>query len=952
MAEITFDHENINGWDVYLVDTGIGNEMAMAIRVETGALHDDPKVHAGRAHLWEHVIFQGSKSFPDPNYFFNEANKLGATDANAYTADDHTLFLLKFHESQFSGASKILTSLFREPLLDPKYFNTERDNVVNEAKDYKARDDIALNDGLLIYLLEENHPFRMYHVGEESQLNAMTIKDLATLYYSNYRPGSSAVFVSGNFRRAAKDPSMTSKEQVLANLKVRLTAFEAPKDLELPPPNKDKVFPSLKSGAFNYVEFKSTDENVRSFQVNIPFEADINPIVLETLTDYLNIQLKGALAKELKDANVTTQFRIQGNDVNNIRFLEVYASLDHGQSDVLRDAVVKNLFKKIKALLSSGLNSETIQFLRQRNISSYEKMKDPLSAAEHLGEFISKWKSEANAFNFRGLYSQVTLEQMQEAARILFTKPQLLMSYVGPDVVSSELDPVFGRAFNRIKNQKLLDDVDAIMKDNPSVSAELEIPNFNLTFREKPLALADELIKIQGDTRFSRDPFLVSKHSSNEGALQVEVEFSPNTKTEEFAAMQIFLRAFIEENRTLFTYFDALSIKVNASQAGNLIFSSAGNSLAALKVQEWFWPAFKAFKPNADILKKAKTLIVQANAKNQMNSFPPQITIRQLKPYFYVQNAQELEASKLEKAIEEMDLTKVTSSVENTLDRTDLNLGLYGDYDRSDVEGFAALIKKVFPKALTAEERVASDKRPLGLKKDLIIELDLPSTKKVGDVSLMRAIPGASFENIAHDDRKLRAFYSIAEEFLNMRVFDINRNEKALGYVQRATSIKTKKAYWMLFLGMTGDLEKEGEAKIEGDSRAALVVDGWKRSLELLRNISNAEFEEIRAGIQLRRKIEKVEIDELMDEAFSLYHQSEGVEHTMESFDSELATLSYEQFLALSKEFLLDQNIALDVVSSRDSAKTRNEMAKSDSHYTCQSSLLLAGTKELPSLMK
>ena len=188
----------VNGFNVYLINTHEGNKMALTTSVQIGSLHDEPVRHAGRAHLWEHVIHGGSKKFPGHSTLWDELGKMGA-DYNAYTSDTRIFYWFSMHPDALEEAAELQGAMISEPEWNEKTFEKELSTVKNEALEYQANDFIALGNMINLHTLPQGHPLAMYNTGSQEQLNRMTLDDLKDLYYSNYTPENMEIIVAGNF---------------------------------------------------------------------------------------------------------------------------------------------------------------------------------------------------------------------------------------------------------------------------------------------------------------------------------------------------------------------------------------------------------------------------------------------------------------------------------------------------------------------------------------------------------------------------------------------------------------------------------------------------------------------------------------------------------------------------------------------------------------------------------
>lgn len=132
-----------NDLQVVLVsDPGLENSAA-SLAVGVGSAQD-PLEHQGLAHYLEHMLFLGTKKFPEPDGFmkFTQANG-GMT--NAFTAYDKTNFLFQVNANKFDEALDRFSDYFKSPTFDAHYSDKERQAVNNEWSMQKQQDGWILN---------------------------------------------------------------------------------------------------------------------------------------------------------------------------------------------------------------------------------------------------------------------------------------------------------------------------------------------------------------------------------------------------------------------------------------------------------------------------------------------------------------------------------------------------------------------------------------------------------------------------------------------------------------------------------------------------------------------------------------------------------------------------------------------------------------------------------------
>src|SRR5512141_2033082 len=83
-----------NGLRLVTVPTDYPNVVALYIVVQTGSRNEVESGRSGFAHLFEHMMFRGTKEFPPAKY--EQVMKETGAASNAYTSDDLTAYHTTF----------------------------------------------------------------------------------------------------------------------------------------------------------------------------------------------------------------------------------------------------------------------------------------------------------------------------------------------------------------------------------------------------------------------------------------------------------------------------------------------------------------------------------------------------------------------------------------------------------------------------------------------------------------------------------------------------------------------------------------------------------------------------------------------------------------------------------------------------------------------------------------
>ncbi len=179
--------------------------VAVSIWYHAGS-KDEPAGKTGFAHLFEHLMFNGSENAPGD--YFGPLEKVGATDYNGTTSFDRTNFfetvptpalpLALFMESDRMGH---LLGAVGQPTLD-----RQRGVVQNE-----KRQDDNQPYGLVQYaeqqaLFPEGNPYHHTTIGSMADLDQASLADVRAWFRGHYGPNNAVLVLAGDIDAATAKP--------------------------------------------------------------------------------------------------------------------------------------------------------------------------------------------------------------------------------------------------------------------------------------------------------------------------------------------------------------------------------------------------------------------------------------------------------------------------------------------------------------------------------------------------------------------------------------------------------------------------------------------------------------------------------------------------------------------------------------------------------------------------
>ncbi len=167
---------------------------------------DEPKGKTGFAHLFEHLMFNGSENAKGD--FFEPLQQVGATDMNGTTWFDRT----NYFETVPTGALDRVLFLESDRMghllggLDQAKLDNQRGVVQNE-KRQGDNDPFGLVD-YVVYdtLFPGTHPYRHSTIGSMADLNGASLDDVKSWFRAKYGPDNAVLVLAGDIDVATARP--------------------------------------------------------------------------------------------------------------------------------------------------------------------------------------------------------------------------------------------------------------------------------------------------------------------------------------------------------------------------------------------------------------------------------------------------------------------------------------------------------------------------------------------------------------------------------------------------------------------------------------------------------------------------------------------------------------------------------------------------------------------------
>ncbi|HUJ26913.1 MAG TPA: pitrilysin family protein [Myxococcales bacterium] len=197
-----------NGLTVILSEDHRLPQVAVDIWYHVGAANQTPG-HSGFAHLFEHLMFSGSRHLPE--HFDKVMESIGATQTNGSTSFDRTNYF------EIVPADKLPTALWVESdrmgylldVLDQHKLEIQRDVVSNEKRERVENVPYGRSQQRVCDLLfPKPHPYYECVIGDIGEIQAASLDEVRAFFRRYYGPNNASLALVGDF-----DPAV-AKQQI------------------------------------------------------------------------------------------------------------------------------------------------------------------------------------------------------------------------------------------------------------------------------------------------------------------------------------------------------------------------------------------------------------------------------------------------------------------------------------------------------------------------------------------------------------------------------------------------------------------------------------------------------------------------------------------------------------------------------------------------------------------
>jgi zinc protease len=186
-----------NGLRVLLAEDHRAPTYSMAVTYNVGSRDEKPG-RTGFAHLFEHMLFQGSENVGKGEHFILIQNNGGS--ANGTTNSERTNYFETLPANQLELGIFLEADRMRAPNITQANFDNQRLTVQEERRQSYDNRPYGKTYEAVIELAYDNFSYKHSTIGSMDDLNAATVRDAEKFFRTYYAPNNAVLALVGDFR--------------------------------------------------------------------------------------------------------------------------------------------------------------------------------------------------------------------------------------------------------------------------------------------------------------------------------------------------------------------------------------------------------------------------------------------------------------------------------------------------------------------------------------------------------------------------------------------------------------------------------------------------------------------------------------------------------------------------------------------------------------------------------
>lgn len=317
---------------------------------------NEARGRSGFAHLFEHLMYNGSENFNDD--FFKATEKIGASEQNGTTSWDRTNYYQTVPKSSLDSILWLESDRMGNLLgaIDQAKLDEQRAVVKNEKRQGDNAPYAKSQHLIIAGTTPTDHPYDHSTIGSMEDLDAASLDDVKQWFRDYYGPSNAVIVLSGDI----------TPEEGLAKVEKYFGSFQPGTPVSQP-----KSWPVKRTGTVRETAYDRVGQ-ARIYRVwNISDYASADTDYLQFLGQVLAGDRNSRLVKRLViDEQVATNVAAEVDNREIGGQFYIVATLKPGANI---DAVERTIDEELKKLLAEGPTTAEMARARTQNVAAFAR---------------------------------------------------------------------------------------------------------------------------------------------------------------------------------------------------------------------------------------------------------------------------------------------------------------------------------------------------------------------------------------------------------------------------------------------------------------------------------------------------------------------------------------------------------------------------------------------------
>jgi zinc protease len=376
---------------------------------------DERPGRTGFAHLFEHMMFKGSKNV-EPEQHTSIVSSVGG-QANAYTTEDATVYWQTVPAQYLPLVLWMEADRMATLRVDDRTFRNEREVVKEERRMRIENQPYGRLNEILFAQAFSVHPYKHPVIGSMTDLEAATIDDVRDFYRTYYVPSNCTVVIAGDF-------DMAQAKELVDRFLARVPGTDKPVAREVP---KEPI--PAKEKRVTVSEPWPLPAVVVAHHITYDGHPDAYPlhIAAKVLSDGQSSRI---YRKLVYDTGLALTAFGGANIIEDPNLFYAVAIVNPGQSPA---AVEKALIGELDRLQKEPIGERELQRAKNQFARDYilgrESVQEKATHLAHAEVIHSDITTADGEFD---IFQGITLADVQRVAKTYFTPERRVVLHVMP----------------------------------------------------------------------------------------------------------------------------------------------------------------------------------------------------------------------------------------------------------------------------------------------------------------------------------------------------------------------------------------------------------------------------------------------------------------------------------------------------------------------------------------